>query len=146
MSADRMLTDDIVQDVFIKLYQNMDSIRNKQSIQFWLFKSARNELYTIFRNTKLKKLYNESEDLEEIEIEDSVSLVDEFDFKELNKMVMDELEKINPDQKEIFILKEYSGLSYKEIATLMEIDEELVKSRLYKVRQKLIRKISKLVE
>lgn len=146
MSADRMLTDDIVQDVFIKLYQNMDSIRNKQSIQFWLFKSARNELYTIFRNTKLKKLYNESEDLEEIEIEDSVSLVDEFDFKELNKMVIDELEKLNPDQKEIFILKEYSGLSYKEIATLMEIDEELVKSRLYKVRQKLIKKISKLVE
>jgi RNA polymerase sigma-70 factor, ECF subfamily len=84
--------------------------------------------------------------LEEIEIEDSVSLADEFDFKELNKMVMDELDKINPDQKEIFILKEYSGLSYKEIATLMDIDEELVKSRLYKVRQKLIKKISRLVK
>lgn len=146
MSSDRMLTDDIVQDVFIKLYQNLDSIQNKQSIQFWLFKSARNELYTIFRNTKLKKFYSESEDYDEIEIEDSVSLADEFDFKELNKMVMDELDKMNPDQKEIFILKEYSGLSYKEIATLMQIDEELVKSRLYKVRQKLIKKISRLVE
>jgi DNA-directed RNA polymerase specialized sigma24 family protein len=43
-------------------------------------------------------------------------------------------------------LKEYSGLSYKEIATLMEIDKELVKSRLYKVRQKLINRISKLVK
>jgi DNA-directed RNA polymerase specialized sigma24 family protein len=43
-------------------------------------------------------------------------------------------------------LKEYSGLSYKEIATLMTIDEELVKSRLYKARQKLINRISKLVE
>jgi len=146
MSADRMLTDDIVQDVFIKLYQNLDSIQNKQSIQFWLFKSARNELYTIFRNTKLKKLYSESEDYDEIEIEDSVSLADEYDFKELNKMVMNELDKMNPDQKEIFILKEYSGLSYKEIATLMEIDEELVKSRLYKVRQKMIKRISKYVE
>lgn len=146
MSADRMLTDDIVQDVFIKLYQNLDSIQNKQSIQFWLFKSARNELYTIFRNTKLKKLYNESEDYAEIEIEDTNSLVDEFDFKELNKMVMDELNKMNPDQKEIFIMKEYSGLSYKEIATLMQIDEELVKSRLYKIRQKLIKRISKYVE
>lgn len=146
MSSDRMLTDDIVQDVFIKLYQNLDSIQNKQSIQFWLFKAARNELYTIFRNTKLKKLYSESEDYDEIEIEDSVSLADEFDFKELNKMVMGELDKMNPNQKEIFILKEYSGLSYKEIATLMEIDEELVKSRLYKVRQKLIKKLSRLVE
>jgi len=141
-----MLTDDIVQDVFIKLYQNLDSIQNKQSIQFWLFKAARNELYTIFRNTKLKKLYSESDNYDEIEIEDTNSLADEFDFKELNKMVMDELDKINPDQKEIFILKEYSGLSYKEIATLMEIDEELVKSRLFKVRQKLIKRISKYVE
>jgi hypothetical protein len=39
----------------------------------------------------------------------TVSLADEFDFKELNKLVMGELDKINPDQKEIFILKEYSG-------------------------------------
>ncbi|HSL90054.1 MAG TPA: RNA polymerase sigma factor, partial [Ignavibacteriaceae bacterium] len=146
MSADRMLTDDIVQDVFIKLYQNLDSIRNKQSIQFWLFKSARNELYTILRNTKLKKLYSESDNYDQMEVEDTVSLAVEFDFKELNKMVMDELDKINPDQKEIFILKEYSGLSYKEIAVLMDIDEELVKSRLYKVRQKLIKRISKYVE
>lgn len=140
-----MLTDDIVQNVFIKLYQNLDSIRNKQSIQFWLFKSARNELYTLFRNTKLKKLYNEAEDYDEIEIEDTVSVSDEFEFKELNKLIMNELEKISPEQKEIFILKEFSGLSYREIAVLMEIDEELVKSRLYKVRQKLINRISKFV-
>ena len=140
-----MLTDDIVQNVFIKLYQNLDSIRNKQSIQFWLFKSARNELYTLFRNTKLKKLYNEAEDYDEIEIEDTVSVSDEFEFKELKKMIMNELEKISPEQKEIFILKEFSGLSYREIAVLMEIDEELVKSRLYKVRQKLINRISKFV-
>ncbi|MCJ7553302.1 MAG: RNA polymerase sigma factor [Ignavibacteriaceae bacterium] len=146
MSADRMLTDDIVQNVFIKLYQNLDSIRSKQSIQFWLFKAAKNELYTLFRNTKLKKLYNEAEDYDEIEIEDTVSVSDEFEFKELNKLIMNELEKISPDQKEIFILKEFSGLSYKEIAILMEIDEELVKSRLYKVRQKLINRISKLVQ
>ena len=59
---------------------------------------------------------------------------------------MKELENINPEQKEIFILKEYSGLSYKEIAVLTEIDEELVKSRLYKVRQKLIKRVSKLLQ
>jgi len=141
-----MLTDDILQNVFIKLYQNLDSIRSKQSIQFWLFKSARNELYTLFRNTKLKKLYNEAEDYAEIEIEDTVSLSDEFEIRELNKLIMNELEKISPEQKEIFILKEFSGLSYKEIASLLEIDEELVKSRLYKVRQKLIKRISRYVE
>ena len=145
MSLDRMQTDDIVQDVFIKLYQNLDLIRNKESVLAWLFRSARNEFYSIYRNTKLKKLYMESEDYDEIEKEDSSSLSEEIENKELNEIIMKELENINPDQKEIFILKEYSGLTYKEIAVLVEIDEELVKSRLYKIRQKLIKRVSKLL-
>jgi RNA polymerase sigma-70 factor, ECF subfamily len=145
MTADRMLTDDIIQDVFIKLYGNLDSIRSQQSIQYWLFKTARNEFFTLVRNTKLKKLYDEAEDYDEVEIEDTVSLEDEFEHKELTGLIADELEKLRTDQREIFILKEYSGLTYKEIASLMEIDIEEVKSRLYKVRQKLIKRISKLI-
>jgi RNA polymerase sigma-70 factor (ECF subfamily) len=146
MSSDRMQTDDIVQDVFIKLYQNLDLIRNKDSVLAWLFRSARNELYSLYRNTKLKKLYMESEDYDEIEKEDDFSLSEEIETKELNEIIMKELENINPEQKEIFVLKEYSGLSYKEIAVLIDIDEELVKSRLYKVRQKLIKRVSKLLQ
>ena len=146
MSSDRMQTDDIVQNVFIKLYQNLDLIRNKDSILAWLFRSARNELYSLYRDTKLKKLYRESEDYNEIEKETDYSLSEEIENKELNEIIMKELENINPDQKEIFILKEYSGLSYKEIAVLIEIEEELVKSRLYKVRQKLIKRVSKLLQ
>ncbi len=145
MTADRMLTDDIIQEVFIKLYGNLDLIRNKQSIQYWLFKTARNEFFTLSRNIKLKKLYDEAEDSDDVEIEDTVSLEEEFEHKELTKLIADELEKIRADQKEIFILKEYAGLTYKEIASLMEIDIEDVKSRLYKVRQKLIKRISKLI-
>ena len=139
------LTDDIVQEVFIKLYGNLDLIRNKQSTQYWLFKTARNEFFTLTRNTKLKKLYDEADDYDEVEIEDMASLEDELEHKELTKLIADELDKIRMDQREIFILKEYTGLTYKEIASLMEIDVEDVKSRLYKVRQKLIKRISKLI-
>jgi RNA polymerase sigma-70 factor (ECF subfamily) len=145
MTADRMLTDDIIQEVFIKLYGNLDLIRNKQSIQYWLFKTARNEFFALSRNTKLKKLYDEAEDSDDAEIEDTVSIENELENKELTKLIADELDKIRVDQREIFILKEYSGLTYKEIASLMEIDVENVKSRLYKVRQKLIKRISKLI-
>lgn len=140
-----MLTDDIIQEVFIKLYGNLDLIRNKQSIQYWLFKTARNEFFALSRNTKLKKLYDESEDSDDAEIEDTVSIEDELENKELTKLIADELDKIRVDQREIFILKEYSGLMYKEIASLMEIDVEEVKGKLYKVRQKLIKRISKLI-
>lgn len=140
-----MRADDIVQDVFIKLFENLDNIHNKQSIQFWLFKTARNEMMSFFRSTKTKKLFSEAVDIEEIEIGSEVSLEDEIENKELNKLILSELENMNEDFREVFVLKEYAGLSYKEIASLLSIDEDLVKSRLYKVRQKLINKISKLV-
>mgnify|MGYP003476933981 CR=1 FL=1 len=130
-----MRADDIVQDVFIKLFENLNNIHNKQSIQFWLFKTARNEMMAFLRNTNI----------ENIEIENKTSLADEIENTELKKLILNELEVMNEDFSEVFILKEYSGLSYKEIASLLDIDEELVKSRLYKARQKLINKISKLV-
>ena len=85
-------------------------------------------------------------DISEVEIEEPLMLSDEIENKELNKLILNELEVMNEDFREVFVLKEYSGLSYKEIASLLEIDEELVKSRLYKARQKLVNKISKLVE
>jgi RNA polymerase sigma-70 factor (ECF subfamily) len=101
---------------------------------------------TFYRSTKNKKLITHAVNLEDIEIEEPQSLAEQIENKELNKLILSELDVMNEDFREIFILREYSGLSYKEIASLLEIDEELVKSRLYKARQKLISKISKLVE
>ncbi|RPI63365.1 MAG: RNA polymerase sigma factor [Ignavibacteriales bacterium] len=145
MLNDKMRADDIVQDVFIKLFENLNNIHNKQSIQFWLFKTARNEMMVFLRNTKNKKFITEAVDIENFEIENKISLADEIENTELKKLILNELEVMNEDFSEVFVLKEYSGLSYKEIASLLEIDEDLVKSRLYKARQKLINKISKLI-
>lgn len=145
MLKDKMYADDIVQDVFIKLFENLNNIQNKQSIQFWLFKTARNQILGFLRSTKTKKLLSDTVDIDDVEISSDKSLADEIENKELNKLILRELEIMNIDFKEVFILKEYSGLSYKEIASLLSIDEGLVKSRLYKARQKLVKKISKLV-
>jgi RNA polymerase sigma-70 factor (ECF subfamily) len=73
-------------------------------------------------------------------------LTEEFENKELNKLILNELNNMSEDFREVFVLKEYSGFSYKEIAKLLEIDEDLVKSRLYKSRQKLVSRISKLIK
>lgn len=146
MLGDKMRADDVVQDVFIKLFENLNTIQNKQSVHFWIFKTARNEILSFYRSTKNKKLITNSVDLNDVEIESPLLLADEIENKELNKLILTELDLMNEDFKEVFVLKEYSGFSYKEIASLLEIDEELVKSRLYKARQKLVNKISKLVE
>ena len=99
-----------------------------------------------YRNKKSKAIYNYSLDPEEIALESKNSFEREFDNKEILHLIEAELNAMNPEFKEIFILREYSQLSYKEIATVLGINEELVKSRLFKIRKKLINNISKFVD
>jgi len=72
--------------------------------------------------------------------EDAVG--ENFEKQEFKLILDNELNALPEEQKEVFVLKEFSDFSYKEIASMMSISEELVKSRLYKVRQKLIKKMA----
>ena len=146
MIKNRMVTDDIIQNVFLKLFENLSSIKNKNSVRFWLFTTARNEVYTYFRKKKIELNKIGSELSEDIIDPTESNLESEFEMLEMKNLIITELNKLTVEQKEIYLLKEYGGLSYKEIAGTMEIDEELVKSKLYRTRQKLINKISKIVE
>jgi RNA polymerase sigma-70 factor (ECF subfamily) len=133
MTEDVMLAEDIVQDIFLKLYQNLDNIRSKDNINYWLFTTTRNEVYTYFRRKRIRT--------DEFNVED----IDEIEKREVKEIVMKELKNLPVEQKEVFILREYSGLKYSEIGNVLNIDERLVKSRLNKARDKLINKVSKLI-
>lgn len=138
-----MTAEDIVQTVFLKFYENFEKLKKLESVNFWIFKSARNEFYNYYNRNKNKS------NLEENLIEnhkDDFELERFVELREMKKMIFNELNKMEYEQKEVYLLKEYGGLSYKEISETMNIDIDLVKSRLYKVRQKLIGKISKIIE
>ena len=145
MLNDRMMCEDIIQNVFIKFFENMYRIRNNERVDVWLFKTTRNEIYTVYRNKKTHIDQFSVLNADEVDIDSYVKLDEDFEWKEMNQLVMKELDKIAIEQRDVFLLKEYSGFSYKEIAGMMNIDEELVKSRLYKTRQKLINRLSKVV-
>ena len=137
-----MLTEDIVQNVFIKFYENMSNIREKEFVASWIYTTARNEIFDHFRrrSRKPEEIINEEY---EFPVKDNLEI--EFENLELRKIIMNELDLLPHEQKEVYLLREYSGLSYKEIADIQKIDEELVKSRLFKTRQKLIKRISKII-
>jgi RNA polymerase sigma-70 factor (ECF subfamily) len=143
MVSDKMLCEDIVQNIFLKFFENMDLIKNKNSISYWLFKTARNDVYSFYRSKKVKTDQFNVLDSDELNQASSENLEVEYEKRELKNLVLKELENLPDDQKEVYLLKEYGGLSYKEIAGILEIDENLVKSRLYKTRQKLISLIRK---
>ncbi|MBN1638590.1 MAG: RNA polymerase sigma factor [Ignavibacteriales bacterium] len=138
----KMLTEDIIQDIFLKFFKNLNLIRNKDSIPCWLFKLARNEVNTFLRNKNIKVDQFNTSDPYEINILSNMNLIESYELSEIKKIIMTKLNSMPLEQKEPFLLKEYGGLSYKEIAQVMDVDEELVKSRLYKTRQKLISLLS----
>ena len=146
MTQNQLVCEDIVQNVFMKLFEHFYSIRNKESIGGWIFKTARNEIYTFYRGKNSKIDQFNTADPDEIEIKSPHDIIKEYDLEELRGIILRMLDSMPTDQKEVYLLKEYGGLSYSEIAGIAGITENLVKSRLFKVRQKLIKIISKLVD
>lgn len=142
MTNDKMASEDILQNVFLKFYENLDRLRDKDKALYWLFTTARNEIFNRYREKNYKAYKYNSMDMDAFEIANDRSPEIIAELNELKEMISAELDKAPNEQREIFILKEYGGLSYKEISSVMGIDEELVKSRLYQMRQKLIKNIS----
>ena len=144
MVSDRMVCEDIVQNVFIKFFENLEKIRNAEGIRSWLFTTARNEIFTFYRKKKIHVDQFGVADADELDLEDLNNVEDEYEMKETNELILNSIAALPCEQKEAFLLKEYGGFSYKEIAAIMNINEELVKSRLFKIRKKLILKLSKI--
>ncbi|HPN37410.1 MAG TPA: RNA polymerase sigma factor [Melioribacteraceae bacterium] len=148
MVNDRDTAEDILQEVFIKFFENFNLIQNKNSIIFWLFKTTQNLVYTYYNyKNKFKNHINLSDNDDEInEIPADIDIINGLEEKELSILINQSIELLPLEQKEVYLLKEYGNLSYKEIGELLKIDSELVKSRIFKARQKLIKIISKKIK
>lgn len=142
MTGNRMATEDILQTTFMRFYQNMGNIKHGVAIEFWLFKVVRNEIYTWLRSKKRLSENYLSEDISDISIEAEGTTDSQLLEGELKEIVLKAVNSLPSEQKEVILLKEFSGLSYDEISEVCGIDTGLVKSRLYSARQKLIAQLS----
>lgn len=141
MLNDKELSKDIVQEVFISLNDNFDKIRDWERISYWLYTNIRNKVYQHLRKRKSMPEFERDS-----EIINRTSFANDFENNEIVEIIRMELNNISVEQKEVFVLKEYSGLSYKEITEVLNIDLNAVKSRLYMARQNLITKTKNLIE
>jgi len=147
MLKDAEAAKDVTQETFTKFFERTNTIRDIAKIKVWIFTVARNEIYGIFRKQRKKSLMFADEEVTEPEVVDEGKSIEEkIELKELKEIIMDELEKISEKNKETFLLREYGGLTYKEIAEITESNVNLVKSRLFKTRQKLIQRISEVIK
>lgn len=140
MINQKELAEDLTQTVFIKLNHHKENINEENKIPAWLYKTARNEVYQ-----HLRKNYSAKVVALDYELQSSNDIANDFENDELIELMNRELNKVADEQREVFILREYSGMSYKEIADLLEINVDVVKSRLYMARQQLLKKLSKFI-
>ena len=106
-------------------------------------RTVRNDIYQYYRtkHTHVDQFnVQDVDDIAEASPDNPEAQYEQYNIKEI---VNRELDKLPVEQKEIFLLREYEYLSYREIAQLLDMDEELVKSRLYKARTKLVLSLEK---
>ena len=123
---DEEAVNDIVQDCYLKLWQNKDTI-GPQKIKAWLFSVAYRAMLTYVQraNRKVK--------LEENYHTQPVYQKNEFDTKAILEKALSELP---PVQKSILLLRDLEGYEYKEIGEILGISEAQVKVYLFRARQK----------
>jgi RNA polymerase sigma-70 factor (ECF subfamily) len=143
MTSHSLTAEDITQNVFLKLFENYNSINDKNKIDIWVFKTAKFEAFNYYRGKKTKVDQFKVADTDELEIGSDFDVLEIIEMKDLKEKIESELENIPIEQKEVFVLKEFGGLRYEEISDIIGIDEKLVKSRIHLARKKLMLKLSK---
>lgn len=130
----REMAEDACHDVFLKVQQHIGTIDSGKNTTAWLFRIARNHCYDIYRKEK-RSIAKES--LENILEERSMGPEELLLQKEKVRSVIEGLKRLKPEYREVLVLRDMEGLSYREIARHLCIERTKVKWMLYKARQKL---------
>jgi RNA polymerase sigma-70 factor (ECF subfamily) len=125
---DKDQANDLVQDSFVKLWENKDKI-DPTKVKSWLFTTAHNLMINFLKKTGRYKPLDEPDMSRQQVHEES-----DYEVKELVDKSLDQLPHI---QKAIIILKDLEGYNYKEIGDMLSLNESQVKVYLFRGRQKI---------
>ena len=121
--------EEIVQEVFVKIWESRNKIDAYSSFESFLFTIAYNTTISLLRKRTNEKKYLEY--LKSLQQStNSPDLIDEIQFNELNDRVQSLLNELTPRQKEIFKLSREEGLTHDEIARKLDISVNTVKKHM----------------
>ncbi len=116
---------DIVQDLFVKLWEKRNEIHINEALKFYLYRSVRN--LTINQINNNKQLQNNLDSFSAFIAENQMENDAETDFAELVRLVEKEIAHLPKKMKLIFQMSRYQGLSYQEIAEELDLSIHTVK-------------------
>lgn len=123
---DEAITEELVQEVFVRMWEKRNELNIKTSVKSYLFRSVKNEMINRQQHEKVEQKYRKliQQDENELSAEQVLPEVD------LMKKIEASIEALPPKRKEIFKLSREKGMSYREIAELLDISVKTVEAQM----------------
>ena len=137
--------EDISQQVFAKVYFSIKNFDSRSSLLTWIYKITVNECYDYLRKKRVRKLVYESDfsadDAQRMEAsEPAVDQAAPVDKQLAQRdLVMKLLSKVSQEDRNLILLKEVEGHSVEELAAMTGLNENTIKVKLFRARQKLVK-------
>lgn len=143
MLQDEMLTEDVVQEAFIKAYRSFDRFKGDSKVGTWLYRIAMNQAYDTLRKRSRRQKWLGLFPLQEDEESQPHEAIDErtgdleLQSKDRKQEIQEALSKLPPDQRAVVELRLIQGFSTEETAKILKVQKGTVLSRLFYSCQKL---------
>jgi len=143
--------EDIAQQVFSKIYFSIQNFDFRSSLLTWIYKITVNECYDYLRKKRVRKLVYESdfseEDAQRMQNTDAATdQTPAVDTQLARKdLVMKLLGKLSAEDRSLLMLKEVEGHSVEELAQMTGMNENTIKVKLFRARQKLVKASQRLI-
>ena len=136
---DVQIAEDIVQDSFIKAFNALESFREDSSFYTWIYRStvntSKNFLVSKKRKSELLNSDLSEEASYEIEPVETYSPEDLLQATQLQKVITETFDQLGEDTRTALALRELDGLSYEQIADVVNCPVGTVRSRIFRGRE-----------
>jgi RNA polymerase sigma-70 factor (ECF subfamily) len=149
---DPVEAEDITQEAFIKAYRALPTFRGESAFYTWLYRIAANTAKNVLVSSR-RRLVDYSLDLQDPEDYAAQVLLKDGDTpegmlltEEIRQTVTEAMQQLPDDLREAITLRELEGLSYEEIAAVMECPVGTVRSRIFRAREAIDKKLRPLLD
>jgi RNA polymerase sigma-70 factor (ECF subfamily) len=142
--------EDIAQQVFAKVYFSIRNFDFRSSLITWIYKITVNECFDYLRKKKVRKLVYES-DMSEDEVrrvENTQPAQDRSARTDTSlarrDYIIKLMDRVSDEEKQLLLLKEVEGYSVEELSDMLQMNENTIKVKLFRARQKLVKAAQRL--
>ncbi len=143
LGGDKEEANDLVQEIFVSVHQNLERFRADAKLSTWIYRIAKNHCLNRLKYLK-RRGRGRSDGFEEVGEAALQSAVgsparpdEELVAAREREQVHRAIAKLDEDQRMLVVLRDIEGLSYEEIVEITELAPGTVKSRLHRAREKL---------